>query len=159
MRSATGRRALLSGLSWLGVLLGIRAATAQSAQQTAQTPDVSEQLRKSTQQDYPDQPFVIMARIRARPGREEDLRQRLIVVSKQSQFEPGCLSYEWLQEERVLSTGTVDPSYFRSYEWWENEAALRFHTTSPHYKAFFDLEQRDPVIAEVTNTLMKKLRD
>lgn len=73
----------------------------------------------------PRQPLTIIGRLRARPGRESDLRDALMKVLKESRHEPGCINYD-------LHVAETDPSLFVLYENWSSQDALDEHFQLPH---------------------------
>lgn len=70
----------------------------------------------------------IIARLKARPGKEKDLRGVLEVLVAPTLKESGCISYQmWANKE--------DPGEFTFVEEWANDAALDAHFATPHIKA------------------------
>ena len=73
----------------------------------------------------------VVARIKARPDRVEEVREALAGLVAPTRSEPGCVVYEMLQN-------TNDPTDFTFVEEWESEAALTNHAASEHIRATRD---------------------
>jgi len=69
----------------------------------------------------------VVARVKARPGKENELLSVLNSLVEPTRKEPGCLSYELLQNNE-------DPTDFTLIEEWRNEAALQSHFATKHFK-------------------------
>ena len=72
-----------------------------------------------------EQSLRVVARIVARPGREEEVRELLRALVGPTRRERGCVSYELLQNRD-------DPTDFTFVEEWTDTAALEAHLKSPH---------------------------
>jgi len=72
-----------------------------------------------------DQGVRVVARVVARPGRVEELRALLEGLVEPTRKEPGCVTYELLQNKN-------DPTDFTFVEEWRSEADLDAHLQSPH---------------------------
>jgi len=70
----------------------------------------------------------VVARIKAKPGKVEEVREALTGLVAPTRNEPGCIVYELLQN-------TDDPTDFTFVEEWESEAALAAHASSDHIRA------------------------
>jgi quinol monooxygenase YgiN len=71
--------------------------------------------------------LTIVATMRARPGKEEELRTMLSSVVTPSLGEEGCRTY-------ALHQGVDDPSVFVFYENWTSREHLDAHLVSPHMR-------------------------
>ena len=69
----------------------------------------------------------VVARIKAKPDKVEEVRNALTGLVEPTRNEAGCIVYELLQN-------TGDPTDFTFVEEWENEAALASHAASDHIK-------------------------
>jgi quinol monooxygenase YgiN len=67
----------------------------------------------------------VIARFRAQPGREADLKQVLIGLIEPTREEPGCIDYELLEN-------LEDPREFAFVEEWQSESALEAHFATDH---------------------------
>jgi quinol monooxygenase YgiN len=89
----------------------------------------------------------VVARIVARPGRVEELRVLLEGLIEPTRKEPGCVTYELLQN-------TADPTDFTFVEEWRSNADLDAHLQSPHLQharsRLPDLAAVDPDIRRYT---------
>lgn len=74
---------------------------------------------------------TVIAKIRARPGREDEVRQELLKLVEPTRAEDGCLNYD-------LHVSDSDPCVFVFYENWTSREALDRHAKSPHLKAWGD---------------------
>ena len=61
-----------------------------------------------------DQAVRVVARVVARPGKEDELRALLRGLIEPTRREPGCVTYELLQN-------TADPTDFTFVEEWSSE--------------------------------------
>ncbi len=67
----------------------------------------------------------VIARAKARPGMEENLRQAIEEAVGPTRSEEGCINYD-------LHQGAEDPSEFLLYENWRSKADLDAHLELPH---------------------------
>ena len=95
----------------------------------------------------PDQGVRVVARIVARPGKMEELLAVLHDLVEPTRKEPGCVTYELLQNK-------TDPTDFTFVEEWRSEEALDAHLQSPHLQEarlrLPDLSAADPDIRRYT---------
>ena len=70
----------------------------------------------------------VVARIVARPGRVEEVRELLRGLVGPTRREAGCITYELLQN-------VDDPTDFTFVEEWTDAAALDAHLNSPHLQS------------------------
>jgi quinol monooxygenase YgiN len=75
-------------------------------------------------------PVRVVARIVAKPDKVEETRALLVSLIAPTRKEPGCVSYQLLQNR-------ADATDFTFVEEWESEAALNAHFTTDHVKAAF----------------------
>ena len=98
------------------------------------------------------EPFTVVARIRAAPGRADALAALLVEQAAAVRAaEPGCLVYR-------LHRSTRDPELFVFYEQYVDEAAFAAHRDAPHVVAFRERRAREglaagPVEVEVVRAL------
>ncbi|MEU2336155.1 putative quinol monooxygenase [Streptomyces griseoincarnatus] len=84
---------------------------------------------------HPDtQPIVLVARMRALPGKEQELRDALPALVAATRQEDGCLTY-------VPHQGLDDPGLLVMHEVWQSEAHLRAHSRSEHLRRFAELAE------------------
>ena len=74
-----------------------------------------------------DQAVRVVACVVARPGKVEELRALLRGLIELTRREPGCVTYELLQN-------TTDPTDFTFVEEWSSEAELDAHLQSAHLR-------------------------
>ena len=72
---------------------------------------------------------TVVARVRALPGLEEQVREELLLLVAETRKEAGCLNYD-------LHRSADDPGLFLFYENWESLAHLERHAESAHIQAF-----------------------
>ena len=72
----------------------------------------------------------VVARVVAKPGSVDVVREGLTSLLEPTRAEVGCVLYELMQNE-------ADPTDFTFYEEWTNAAALDAHAASDHIKATF----------------------
>jgi quinol monooxygenase YgiN len=73
----------------------------------------------------PQNSLRVVARIKARPDKVEELREVLAGLVAPTRAEEGCMSYELLQNR-------ADPTDFTFVEEWTSDAALEQHFTTEH---------------------------
>ncbi|MDD5558580.1 putative quinol monooxygenase [Candidatus Methylomirabilis sp.] len=95
----------------------------------------------------PDSGVRVVARIVARPGKEDELRALLQGLIEPTRREPGCVTYELLQNK-------TDPADFTFVEEWRSEADLDAHLQSAHLRQarsrLSELAVTDPDIRRYT---------
>ena len=69
----------------------------------------------------------VIARVQARPGKTNELLSVLSSLVEPTRKEPGCLSYELLQNNE-------DPTDFTLIEEWQSNTALESHFATKHFK-------------------------
>ena len=69
----------------------------------------------------------VIARIKARPGKVDELLSVLSSLVEPTRKEPGCIGYRLLQENE-------DPTVFVFVEEWQNSSALESHFATKHFK-------------------------
>jgi len=74
-------------------------------------------------------PLTVVATIKAKPGKEAELRKTLQSLLAPTRKENGCLNYD-------LHTSLDDPRLFIFHENWTSKAHLDVHLKSPHIQAF-----------------------
>jgi quinol monooxygenase YgiN len=67
----------------------------------------------------------VIARFRAQPGKEADLKQVLVGLVEPTRQEPGCIDYALLEN-------LEDPREFTFIEEWHSESALEAHFATDH---------------------------
>jgi quinol monooxygenase YgiN len=93
--------------------------------------------------------LTVVAQIKARPGREAQVRQELLSLVAPSRKDAGCLNYDLHQ---ALNT----PGQFMFHENWASQAHLDEHLKTPHLQAA--LERLGQLVAEPPQiTLWEKL--
>jgi quinol monooxygenase YgiN len=72
---------------------------------------------------------TVVARIKAKPGLEEKVKQELLSLVPQTRAEAGCINYD-------LHRHSEDPSVFMFYENWVTKRDLDEHLEMPYLRAF-----------------------
>ena len=72
--------------------------------------------------------LTVIACMRAKPGKEAELRTALESLVEPSKADPGNVNYD-------LHQGVDDPAVFTFYENWRSKADLDQHLQSPHMRA------------------------
>ena len=75
--------------------------------------------------------ITVIARIKALPTREKDVREELRNLVSPSRSEPGCLRYD-------LHVATDDTTRFMFVEEWKSSKDLNAHLQQPYLKAFME---------------------
>ncbi|GJQ25310.1 MAG: antibiotic biosynthesis monooxygenase [Phycisphaerae bacterium] len=73
--------------------------------------------------------LTVIARFKARPGKEAIVRRELMALVAPTRIEPGCINYD-------LHVAADDPATFLFHENWESEADLERHLQSAHVQAW-----------------------
>jgi quinol monooxygenase YgiN len=76
--------------------------------------------------------LTIIARVRAKPGKEARLLREMKGLLAPTRAEAGCLSYDLHQSQS-------DPTLFALYENWVSQEALDAHFQTPYLQAMFKL--------------------
>lgn len=74
---------------------------------------------------------TVVARIKAREGMEEQLREETEALVQPTRSEEGCLNYD-------LHQGTEDPSVLVFYENWRSQQDLDEHLEQPYLKEWLE---------------------
>src|SRR5438552_333599 len=77
-----------------------------------------------------DQIITVIARIKAKPGMEDTVRQ-LFKLLGPTRSEKGCINYDMHQS-------FDDASLFLFHENWSSDEDLQAHLASPHIKSWFE---------------------
>jgi quinol monooxygenase YgiN len=85
------------------------------------------------------QVLTVVAELKAKPGREEDLRRALLALIEPTRQEEGYVQYD-------LHVHTGDPSRFVFYENWTSREHLDRHLATPHLQEF--LGTADALLAD-----------
>ncbi len=83
--------------------------------------------------------LAVIARIKAKSGMDEEVRQELMDLVPLSRSEPGCVNYD-------LHQCTDDRSLFMVHENWKSKSDLDKHLEMPYLKAF--MKNTDGMLAE-----------
>lgn len=75
-----------------------------------------------------EETLKVIARIKARPEKIEEMRALLSGLVEPTRAEAGCVRYELLHN-------TADPSDFTFVEEWRDDSALESHFNTEHLKA------------------------
>lgn len=84
-------------------------------------------------------PVSVFAKIKAKPGKEDAVKQALLALIQPTRLEAGCINYD-------LHQSNTDKADFRFYENWESEEAFDQHLKTPHIQSF--LEKADDLLSE-----------
>jgi quinol monooxygenase YgiN len=91
--------------------------------------------------------LTVIARMHAKPGKEQELRTALEALIEPTSREKGYVNYD-------LHQGVEDPGWFFFYENWESADDLDAHLNAPHLVEFAGrlddlLDERGLVIERV----------
>ncbi len=92
--------------------------------------------------------LTVIARMHAKPGKEQELREALEALIEPTSQEKGYINYD-------LHQGVVDPGWFFFYENWESVEDLDAHLTAPHLVEF--AKRLDDLIDE-SGLVIERLR-
>ncbi len=93
--------------------------------------------------------ITVEAKIKAKPGMEDKVREELLSLVASTRKEAGCMNYD-------LHQSPEDKSLFMFYENWRSKKDLDEHIRTPHFLAFE--EKAGELLAEPpTITLWKMI--
>jgi len=96
-----------------------------------------------------DKKLSILARIKAKQGMEEKVKEELISLATPTRSERGCINYD-------LHQSTENKSLFMLYENWVSKKDLDEHLAMPYLRRF--MEKAKEILAEsVEITLWDKI--
>ncbi len=96
-----------------------------------------------------NQKVTVVARIKAKLGKEAQAKQELLKLLSPTRAEAGCINYDMHQS-------FDNQAHFLFHENWTNQGALNKHLETPHLMNF--LNQADQLLAEpVEITLWKQV--
>ena len=72
---------------------------------------------------------TVIAHMRAKPGREQEVREALLGLCGPTRAEKGCINYD-------LHQSPDDPTLFLFHENWASKSDLDAHSQSPHLQAW-----------------------
>lgn len=84
--------------------------------------------------------YTILAKFQARPGKEQELKERLSALIAPTLKEEGCVNY-------VLHQDRDNSAQFMFYENWVNEESFLKHTKSAHIQQW-KAEKDDLVLSD-----------
>lgn len=73
--------------------------------------------------------LTVVAEMKAKPGKEKELRAAALALIEPTRKEEGCIQYD-------LHVHAADPGRFVFYENWVSAEHLARHSQSDHLKAF-----------------------
>jgi len=94
--------------------------------------------------------LTVIASMRAKPGKEAELRTALESLVAPSKADPGNVNYD-------LHQGTEDPAVFYFYENWESAELLLAHLQSPELRETVDRAISELVDGEVSITQLRRI--
>jgi quinol monooxygenase YgiN len=80
--------------------------------------------------EIPESAYAVVAEVRARPGKESELREATLPLVSKVRAEPNNLLY-FLHEDREA------PGHFVFYEIFVSKADFEAHNATPHVRAWF----------------------
>lgn len=72
---------------------------------------------------------TVIARCKAKPGKEAEVRKEILALVAPTRAEAGCLNYD-------LHVSADDPGLFVLYENWKSKADLDAHLATPYLVRF-----------------------
>lgn len=82
---------------------------------------------------------TVIARITAKSGMEEIVKNELVGLIEPSRADEGCINYDMHQYLK-------NPALFMFHENWTSEEALNNHLATPHLQAF--IKKADDLLAK-----------
>jgi quinol monooxygenase YgiN len=102
---------------------------AQSRQVSQQPIPVDRGGRMTTPTDTRPDLLTVIAHMRAKAGKEQQLREALEALMEPTSMEQGYVNYD-------LHQGVEDPALFYLYENWESVDTHSAHMQTPHLRQF-----------------------
>ena len=90
---------------------------------------------------------TVIARVRAKQGMEETVKNTLVGLLEPSRADEGCINYDLHQDQE-------NPALFMFHENWTSEEALNKHLATPHLQAF--IKKADELLAEPLDVTLWK---
>jgi quinol monooxygenase YgiN len=98
----------------------------------------------------PDSNILLVARFRAKAGKEEEVGNILVSLVEPTRAEEGCVFY-------YLHQVKEEKGHFLFYECFRNEEAFNIHVETPYIKGFLD--RKDELLAEPPDiTFLEKIQ-
>ena len=85
--------------------------------------------------------LTLVALIRAKPGKAEELGRRLLALVEPTRAEPGCINYD-------VHRSNDDPALWIMHENWHSPADLDAHFRTPYLKDFI-AHSEEPLAREM----------
>ena len=95
-----------------------------------------------------DSRIAVVAKLKAKPGRENETRATLLGMVAPSRADKGCIRYD-------LHQGTDDPATFLFIETWASRADLEAHLAMPHVQD--PLSRSDELLAAPTEVTVARM--
>lgn len=73
--------------------------------------------------------LTVLARVQAKAGKEEEVKNELLALIEPTRSEPGCINYD-------LHQAADAPSVFMFYENWRSKGDLDKHLETPYLRAW-----------------------
>jgi len=86
-----------------------------------------------------DEKIAVLAKLKAKDGLAETVKQQALALVKPTRSEGGCISYDFHQSHE-------DENVFMFYENWTSKKALDEHLQMPYLQAF--IAKADEILAE-----------
>jgi len=82
---------------------------------------------------------TVIAHVRAKPGKEQQVREALLALCPPTRVEKGCINFD-------LHQSHDDSALFAFHENWVSKNDLDVHLQSPHVRAF--MKRIDELLVE-----------
>lgn len=94
-------------------------------------------------------PLIVVAKIKAKRGKETELKDALLSLIEPTRAEEGCICYELHQSPQM-------PGLFLFYEIWKSKEDLDKHLQRPYLKNFFE-KAHELLEQEIEITFWRKI--
>lgn len=81
-----------------------------------------------------NEPVTVVVRLKAKAGKEAQVRQELFSLLAPTRAEQGCLNFDMHEDPN-------NPALFLFHENWTNEDRLKQHFETPHIKRWIKLAE------------------
>lgn len=93
----------------------------------------------------PDGKVTVIAKLKARPGLEDEVRKTLMALVAPTRSEEGCINYD-------LHRAQDDPSLFLFHENWVSREALDTHLAKPYLQGL--MARSDQLFSEPIDIML-----
>jgi quinol monooxygenase YgiN len=95
--------------------------------------------------------IVVIARVKAKSGKKEELKKELLKLIEPSRKDDGCINYD-------LHNSEDEPGQFMFHETWRDKEALTKHLATPHLRKFIEISD-NLIEGQINISLWNKIEE